>query len=63
VPRRHDLAHERLPRDDADQALVVADEDGADIRVGEELAGLLRRRLHAQGPRLDQHRLADERHG
>ena len=57
------LADERLPRDDADEALSVADEDRADLGPGKRLAGVLRGVAHLERRRVGEHRLADDRHG
>ena len=57
------LADERLPRDDADEALPVADEDRPDLRPGERLTGVLRAVAHLERRRVGHHRLADDRHG
>jgi hypothetical protein len=60
---RDDLPDERLPRDDADEAALVAHEDGSDLRPRERLARLLRARVGIAHARVGDHRFADEGHG
>ena len=62
APGRDDLAHERLPRHDADEAAVVADEDRTHLRPVERLAGLLRARAAVELRRVDDHRVAHPVH-
>src|SRR4051812_34932003 len=59
APRGDDLAHERLAREDADEAPVVADVDGAHFRLRQVLAGLLGRRVRFERLRLWDHGVAD----
>jgi len=62
--RRDDLAHERLPRHDTHQLLlVVADEDRAHLGPREQVARILGGRAGREPGRLRQHRVADEAHG
>ena len=58
---RHHLAYQGLARDDAEQAAVVlGDEDRADVRsVGEAPSGVLRARAGGERRRLGHHRVAD----
>ena len=58
-----DLADERLPRDDADEALVLGDVDGAHLGSLQELARHLRGGIGGQLARVRNHRLADRAHG
>ena len=53
-----DLAHERLPRHDAEEAAAVADEHCAHLRPVERLAGLLRARAAVELRRVDDHCVA-----
>src|SRR6266545_1004308 len=64
IPSRgDDLAHERLPRDDADESPLVADEDRAHLGTGKQLPRLLGRRRGVKRPRLGDHRLSNPAHG
>ena len=58
--RGDDLADQRLARDDAAQATVVADEHGAHLVARERLPRLLRRARGVECERIGHHRVADE---
>jgi len=58
-PGSDHLADERLARDDADEAAVVADVDCPHLRLAQVLARLLRRRGALERLRIRDHRVAD----
>ena len=62
-PQGDHLAHERLPRDDADEPLVLGHVDGADLGPLKELSRSLCRRVRRELPRVRHHRVADRVHG
>ena len=59
---RDDLAHERLPGHDAEEAPLVADEDRTHLRPVERLPGLLCARAPVELRRVDDHRIAHPVH-
>ena len=60
---RHDLAHERLPRDHPDEPLAARHVDGAHLGPVEKLARRLRRVGSGQVSRRGDHPFADDAHG
>jgi hypothetical protein len=64
VPAGSDhLADECLPRDDADEAVPVADEDRPHLGPSQRLAGVLSAVAHLERGRVGDHCFADKRHG
>jgi hypothetical protein len=60
---RDHLANERLPRHDADEALVLGDVDGTNLRPLEQLTRSLRGRVAGQLPGIRDHRITNGVHG